>query len=166
MEQQECFMRVQMLGQEAEKIEQQLQVIDQQITELSSIKDSLETLKKDNNKEILANLGKGIFVRADIKEKDLFVNIGGSIVVKKSMDETIEVITNQNERLLAGKEQLVEKIREIQENMQELMSGMNTSAEQECSGCSDESCKHDHAEEECDGNCDCEEPCEDCKHKK
>jgi prefoldin alpha subunit len=168
MEQQQYFMQVQMLGQEAEKIEQQIQLFDGQITEFNAVKESLEAIdSKDNDKkEILANLGKGIFIKADIKDKELYVNVGKEVVVRKDIKSTLKVVDDQVRKLLEGKEELIERIGQIQEKMQELMSRMNTGNETGCEGCSDEECKHNHAEEECDGNCDCEEPCADCKHKK
>ena len=75
MNEQEYFMQMQMLGQEAEKIEQQVQMIDQQNMELMAVRESVAAMKDNKNKEILANLGKGIFVKADIKDENLFVNV-------------------------------------------------------------------------------------------
>ena len=173
MDQQEYFMRINMLGQEAEKTEQQIQAIDQQISELNSVRDSLNGLEEEgkNNepKEILAHLGKGIFVKAEVKEKDLYVNVGKEVVLKKTIPDTLKIIEDQSKILLEGKEELIARIQDIQEKMQQMMSGMNN--KQEEGECSDEECGcgHDHEhkqDKECDGNCECEEPCEDCKKKK
>jgi len=153
MEQQEYFLKVQMLGQEAEKVEQQIQMIDQQISELNAVRESLESLKKDKNKEILANLGKGIFIKAVIKEEDLFVNVGKEIILKKSFDETLQVIEAQNAKMISGKQELIERIQQLQEEMQEIMNEMQ---DKKLLG-------HEHSHE-CDNEeCECEEPCEDCK---
>ena len=46
MEQQEYFMRMQMLGQEAEQIEKQIQIIDQQISEMSAVRESIDEIRK------------------------------------------------------------------------------------------------------------------------
>ena len=167
MDQQEYFMRINMLGQEAEKTEQQIQAIDQQINELNSVKDSLNGIESNNGGEILAHLGKGIFVKAELKEKDLYVNVGKEIVMKKSIAETLKIIENQGKLLLEGKEELIAKIQNIQEKMQEFMEAGQASIGEKGSTCSSDcSCGHEHEEDkECDGNCDCEEPCEDCKSK-
>lgn len=158
MEQQECFMRIQMLGQEAEKIEQQIQAIDQQMAELSAVKESLENLnsEKGKSREILANLGKGIFAKAQINEEDLFVNVGREVVVKRTIKETLSIIEAQSKKLVEGREEFVEKIQELQENMQDLMSELQTK-----SGVGDScgrKCQHE--------DCECEEPCEDCECEK
>ena len=42
------------------------------------------------------------------------------------------------------------------------MTGMNNKEH----SCDCDSCESENNSEECDGDCDCEEPCEDCKHKK
>jgi len=153
MEQQEYFMRVQMLGQEAEKIEQQIQAMDQQISELNAVKQSLEALYSGQNKEILANLGKGIFVKAEIKSKDLFVNVGKEVIVKKSITDTLKVIDDQNTKMLSGKEEFIVRIQEIQEQMQELIEASQGSKTK------GHACENE--------DCECEEECEDCscKHK-
>jgi prefoldin alpha subunit len=158
MEQQEYFMRMQMLGQEAEKIEQQIQSIDQQMSEMNAVKESIQAINDGKQKEILANLGKGIFISAEIKSKELLVNIGKEIILKKTPEETVRIIDDQNKKLMAGKEQFIERIQELQVNMQELlMQAQNQAGEH----------SHEHAHAGCgDEDCKCEEPCEDCECEK
>lgn len=156
MEQQEYFMRVQMLGQEAERIEQQIQVIEQQIAELSAVKESIKAIETgDEKKEILANLGKGIFVKADLKNKELFINVGKDVIIKKTPEETIKVIEKETQRMMEGKSAMIARIQEIQENMQELMKEMQSQSN---------SSEHHHSCENED--CMCEDPCEDCECEK
>jgi prefoldin alpha subunit len=159
MEQQELFMRMNMLGQEAEKIEQHMQAIDQQIQELASVKQSIEAIKdeKEKNKEILANLGKGIFVKSQIKDNELFVNIGNETVVKKTPEQTMQIIDEQTARMLAGKQEMTLRIEQLQSEMQSILA----EAQSKSLSKDEHACK----DEECDGNCECEEPCKDCKHK-
>jgi prefoldin alpha subunit len=157
MEQQEYFIKMQMLGQEAEKIEQQIQTIDQQISELASVRESLQALESGKQKEILANLGKGIFIKTELKGKELLVNVGKEIIVEKSINDTLKVIEDQTTKLITGKEGFISRIQELQENMQTLLM----QAQKENPSGSEEHC---HT---CDGDCDCQEPCEDCScHKK
>ena len=152
MEQQQYMMKMQMLGQEAEKLEQQLQMIDQQSSDLNAVLESVQVIKEGKSKELLANLGKGIFVRADLKEKDLLVNIGKDVIVKKTPEQTIQVIEDQLGKLAAGKEQFVERIAELQNEMQNLL----LQVQREQSGHKHSSaCEHE--------DCECETPCEDCE---
>ena len=148
-----------MLGQEAENLEQHMQAIDQQLSELNAVRQSIEAIKEGKQTEMLSNLGKGIFVKTEIKGKELFVNIGKEVIIKKTPEETIKIIQEQSEKLLTGKEEITSRIEQLQVEMRRLLSEMQAtegnSKQYECEGC----------EEECDGNCDCKEPCEDCKHK-
>jgi len=157
MGQQEYMIKMQMLGQEAEQIEQQIQIIEQQNSELNSVRESLEAIKnfkeKEDSKEILANLGKGIFVKADLREKELLVNIGKDVLVKKTPEETIKIIDEQTKKLLAGKEQFIERIAELQKEMQTMLLKMQ---KHDNSGhshrCENESCE---CSEPCGDNCEC-----------
>jgi len=149
-----------MMGQEAERLEQQVQAIDQQLQEMNSVKESIIAIKESDEKKektILANLGKGIFIKADLKDKALFVNVGKDVIVKKTPDETLKIIEEQNKRLLEGKEQFIENIREVQEEMQKLLMAMQK--EHGKTG------EHSHECECGDEDCECEEPCEDCDCK-
>jgi prefoldin alpha subunit len=160
MEQHEYIMKMQMLGQEAEKIEQQIQVFDQQITELTSVKESIAAIKDGEQKEILSNLGKGIFLKTQIRDTELLVNVGKEVVVNKTAEETIEVIDNQTMKLMQGKESLIQRISELQASMQQLLMQAQ----------SDENFKpgakahsHEHSHSCSHEDCECEEPCEDCE---
>lgn len=153
MEKQEYFMRMNMLGQEAEKLEQHMQAIDQQMQELNGVKSSIESINNNEQKEILSNLGKGIFIETEIKNRELFVNIGGGIIVKKTADETIKIIKEQSEKLLLGKEEITLRIEELQDEMKKLLG--EAQAEQG-NGCDDDCTCENH-------DCECENDC-DCKH--
>lgn len=159
MDKQEQFMRINMLGQEAENIEQHMQAIDIQLQELNSVRHSIEAIESDKQKEILTNLGKGIFVRTEIKDKNLFVNVGGETIVKKTPQETLKIIQEQTEKMFAGKEQMTQQIENLQIEMKHILESVQGSEH----SCGTE-CNHNDSEE-CDGNCECEEPCADCKHK-
>jgi len=159
------MMQIQMLSEEAEKIEQHVQMIDQQINELQEIRKSVEGIKSGkDNQEILANLGKGIFIKAEVKSKELLVNIGKDVIIKKSPEETIQIIDNQLIRLNEGKEELIARIHDIQLQVQELLGRARNS------GNSKEQKKDNLGQHNCEGDCDCGEDCEgecgdDCKCK-
>lgn len=151
MNEQEYFMQINMMGQEAQRLEQQIQVIDQQIMELNAVRESLQAISTSNGKaEILASLGKGIFVKADLKDKEVFVNVGKDVIIKKTPEETLKVIEHETTRMIEGKDMFISKIQEIQDQMQSMMEEMQNRAP---------STEHTHS---CGEDCECEEPCEDC----
>jgi len=123
MKQQESFLKLNLLGQEAERLEQQIQAIDQQILELNSVSGSIEEISKktDEKTEILANLGKGVFLKTELKSKELLVNVGKDILLKKTPEETRTIIEEQLEKLASGREKILKQIEKLQESMQKIL---------------------------------------------
>ena len=149
----EYLLKMQMIEQEATKLDQQMQIMDQQVQELIAIKASLEAISNTQEKEILASLGKGIFIKAEIKSEDLLVNTGKDIFIKKTPKETMEIIDSQVKKLEAGKEEFTNKIIELQSQMRILIDYMQKEDK-------------DDKEQGCENeDCECEEPCEDCSCK-
>jgi prefoldin alpha subunit len=161
MEKQEYLMRMQVIEEEARQMEMQIEMIDQQTNELIQISKSLEELSQvEENPEFLANLGKGIFIKAKALEKELFVSIGKGIVIKKTSKEAIEIITTQLRRASETKLEFISRINELQMNMQKLVEEAektNTKEEHHKKNC------------ECGEDCKCEDEkceCKDHQHKK
>ena len=117
------LLKLSILEQEANKIQEQMQLINQQILELESLKTGLEKLNLEDKKknEILAPLGKGIFVKSEIKESDLFVNLGSGIILKKKPKETSEIIEKQVKELENLKIILSDNIAQINFQLQNLV---------------------------------------------
>ena len=122
MEQQQMI-QMQMLQQEAEDLNQQLQLIEQNLSEIQELKSSLNEIGKKENKEILANIGKKIYLPVEIKDENLFVEIGKGNFVKKTVPETIQVIEEQTKKLVAGKQEVAERLEQLQKEVESLMKG-------------------------------------------
>tara|TARA_Y100000296_G_C5094270_1_gene216517 strand:- start:394 stop:804 length:411 start_codon:yes stop_codon:yes gene_type:complete len=120
MEQQH-MMQMQMLQQEAQEMNQQLQLIEQNISEMQELKSSLEEIEKDKNKEILANIGKRIYLPVEIKDKNLFVEVGKGNFVKKSVPEAKKVVDEQIKKLIIGKTDITKRLEELQQEVNNLM---------------------------------------------
>jgi prefoldin alpha subunit len=144
---QEQFFKLQMIEQEAGQINQQMEIVDQNISEMNDLKSSLEELEKSENKEILANLGKKIFIPVEIKKKELIVEVGNKNFVKKSIPETMKIVDGQIEKLNMLKMQLGERIEALNSEMNRMIMELNKGRGHKCN--------HD--------NCNCEEECDDCK---
>tara|TARA_Y100000310_G_C20181162_1_gene578193 strand:+ start:155 stop:526 length:372 start_codon:yes stop_codon:yes gene_type:complete len=123
MENKEKMMQLQMLEQEAGQLDQQVQMIEQHLVDMVNLKDGLDELEKPESKEILANLGKGIYIPAEIKDKKLFVEIGQKNVVKKTIPEAKKIIEEQVKKLNVAKQQVMERVESLQIEMTSLMSG-------------------------------------------
>ena len=111
-----------MLEQEAQKLQEQMQIIEQQVLELQSLEHGLQELDKTNEKAMLSNLGKGIFMKTEIKDKNLFVDVGNKTFVKKDVPQTLKIIEEQLSKLIEAKNQIMLRMQELQEQMQTLFA--------------------------------------------
>ncbi len=92
MENQEIVFKLGML-------EQQLQAVDRGITELESLNLGLDEIKGSKDKEIFAQIGRGIYIKAKIISEELTVNIGENNFVNRDVSETKKLIIDQIKRL-------------------------------------------------------------------
>ena len=95
---QEILMKAQMLHQQSQEVEQQLDFINKQVLELEDFSGNLSHLIISKNKESLSSLGKGVYLKTEIKDKRLFVEVGAGVVVRKTPEETRKVIEGQISR--------------------------------------------------------------------
>ena len=127
MQNQEYLMKLSILQEEAKRLEEQINIVNNQLGEFEMLKMSLNNL---NGGEILAGLGKGLYVKSEIKEKELFVNVGAGIVVKKSKDETEKIINRQIIQMAELKDVLLHEIEKINMQMKYLVDIIQKSGEE------------------------------------
>ena len=137
---QEKLIQLQMIEQEASQLEQQLQIVEQHISDMQKIGVGLNEIESAEGNEILANIGKGIYIPAQIKSKELIVEIGSKNFVKKTIPETKKIIDEQLKKLIEFKHQVMEGINGLQEQMNLVMeeSGSNHKPYGEDCTCEDE----------------------------
>ena len=107
------------MEQEVNYLNQQLQLIDENIKEMTQISDSLGEIKKGN--EILSNLGKKIYLPVEVKDDKLIVEVGRGNYVKKSISETKAIIEKENSNLMSGKGKIIERLDFLQEEMSKML---------------------------------------------
>ncbi|MBD3318744.1 prefoldin subunit alpha [Candidatus Woesearchaeota archaeon] len=91
------FMQLRMLHEQIKQVQEHLQTLEKQLTELVYVHESLEEFKTVKPEtEILVQLASGIFAVAKIQDPShLRVNVGASVVVEKNVDKTKEIIGEQ-----------------------------------------------------------------------
>lgn len=119
--QQELMFKLSMFEQQMQQMHQQLQLIEKNILELNSLDFGMDEIKGSVGKEILGQLGRGIFVKANITSEELIVDVGDKNFVKKSIADTKKIIKEQIEKLHQIEKELKDKIEEINEEMTELV---------------------------------------------
>ena len=121
---QQQLIQIQMMEQEANQLNQQLQLIEQHLKEMQKLKEGLDELEITEEKDILANIGRGIYIPAKITDKNLIVEVGKGNLVKKTIPETKKIIEEQLTRLVSAKNQVDERINSLQTEMMSMMQGM------------------------------------------
>ena len=121
---QEHIIQIQLIDQEANQLSEQLKLIELNVQEMNELKLSLDEIDNlnDNDKKILTNLGRKIYLPVTINDNKLIVEVGKDNFVKKSIPETKKIINDQIERLNDAKYQIIEMLNNLQTKMDNLIS--------------------------------------------
>jgi len=93
---QQKYIEIQIIEQQMKEYQNDLTSLQMQINEMENLKESLEEIdksKKDN--EILTTLSPGVFIKTQLKSKDILMNVGSGVVVPKDIKEALEIIKDQ-----------------------------------------------------------------------
>jgi prefoldin alpha subunit len=126
---QELLFKLSMFEQQIQHLQQQLQAVEESIIDMGLLNAGLDEINKSVGKDILAPLGRGIFVEAKLLSDKLTVDVGGRNFVKKTVPQTKKIIDEQIKKLNEIKEELNEKIEEISEELTEAISNMQNNPE-------------------------------------
>mgnify|MGYP001611198633 CR=1 FL=1 len=121
--------QAQKMYEEATSLENNLEIISQQITELKELEKNLQRLNKEKEKEMLASFGKGIFIKTSLLDKELFVDVGVGVIVKKSISQVNEVIEEQTSRLMQMHEESKERLSDLQGELNIMLEKINNKGE-------------------------------------
>lgn len=91
---QEKYLEFQLLERQMKQVQAHLEQIEQQIAEMVVLQHNLGEMKGVSvGRELFVPLGSGIFVNAELKNnKEVLVNVGAGVVVKKSCDSAAEIL--------------------------------------------------------------------------
>jgi prefoldin alpha subunit len=120
---QELIFKFQMFEQQAQQIQQQLQAIEHALVEMNSLNFGLDELVGSKDKEVMAPIGRGIFVKAKLLSEELTVDIGGKNFVKKSIEDTKKLIEEQIKKLEDVKGDLNENLEMLSKELEKEMYG-------------------------------------------
>ena len=123
---QELLYRLGMMERQAKEVQEKLEIVEKQLTELQEFNVNLSSMQNSDEKEMFASLGKGVFMKTDIKDKDLFVDVGAGVIIKKTPEQTKTTIDQQIKGLIELKIQLTATVEsfnaQLQQGMTELQS--------------------------------------------
>jgi prefoldin alpha subunit len=114
---QELALRLSMFEQQIKQTHQQLQAVEQAIVDIISIDQGLDELVGSKDKEVLASIGRGIFVKTKLISEELIVDIGDKNFVAKDIASTKKIIQEQVEKLEKARTQLEEILDKINDEL-------------------------------------------------
>ena len=121
MNEQELNQKFQMFEAQIMQVQQQLQAIEQAIVDMQQIDIGLEDLIGKKEEEIMAPIGRGIYVKAKLLSEELVVDVGGKNFVNKDIPETKEMIQGQVKNLEGLKKELESELDKINEELTNTM---------------------------------------------
>ncbi|PIO00347.1 prefoldin subunit alpha [archaeon CG10_big_fil_rev_8_21_14_0_10_43_11] len=115
---QQALYQMQLMQQEAEKIEQQIIELEKRRIELDVVLMSLDEIKNQKKSDILVPVGSGVFAEGTLKEaKGVLVNVGSNIVVRKDIEDAKKSVKEQIDE--------IENIKDmLQKELQDFLKGL------------------------------------------
>ncbi len=107
------------LRQESENLSNLMQNIEARKQEYEAIISSIEELKKKRD-DVVLPLATGVFVKANVVEDGVLINVGSNIVVNKSFDDGIKYLRKQIEELTKTQSEISAELTKIANQLHNL----------------------------------------------
>ena len=117
----ELMIKFSMFEQQIRQIQQQLEVLERNILEMNYLNFGMDEFKGAKGKDVLAQVGKNIFVKTKLAAEDLIVDIGNGNFVKKNIDDTKKLIGEQTKKLEKIRDELNSALESINQEMTSLI---------------------------------------------
>lgn len=127
----ENYMQLQLLQQQADQITNYVEKLQMQLKELDNSVEALTELQKTKvNTEILASVANGVFLKAELKDNQkLIVNVGSEVTVEKTIFEVIKLLEEQKGKITENLMEAESVLRELQEHGRRLYQETGEAAE-------------------------------------
>jgi prefoldin alpha subunit len=113
---QELMLKASFIEKQSNELSDNIEYLNRQIGEMNEFAKDIKFLSDAKSNEAFSSLGKGIFMKTLFQEKDLFVEIGSGIVVRKTAEETRKIIEDKIRELFNLKTRLVAQL-ELYDNL-------------------------------------------------
>ena len=121
---QKKYMQFQLMASQAQEMREQINVLESKLTELRMLISTLESLPKLNkNASTWSNLGMSTYVNSKLSDtKEVLVNVGAGVFMKKNIPTAIETVKSQISMSETYLEQLVSSLQTISMQAEALQS--------------------------------------------
>jgi prefoldin alpha subunit len=127
----EKYLLLQLMDAQIKELEKELIALETQNQNIIKLKENMSSLEKVKaNSKSFSAIGAGIYSESEIKDtKQVLINVGAGVFVKKNTAETSDLLTAQLtqskdiiEKLALNLQNLSEKATEIQIEIQDMVS--------------------------------------------
>ncbi|MBI2041326.1 MAG: prefoldin subunit alpha [DPANN group archaeon] len=126
---QQKYVALQMIEAQMKELQEELEKLEHRNQELVKLGQSLGEFSTGKPGKSLSSVGMGIYAESELKNtKEVLVNVGSGILVKKQVSETKDLIQKQIEasaeileKLTQNMQLLVRRANELQGELQELV---------------------------------------------
>jgi prefoldin alpha subunit len=123
MEDREEIIKINMIEQELEELGKRIEILEEQTKEIGAVRQAVSSIE-GSEKEMLASLGKGVFLRANIIDKNPLVNVGSNILIKKTPQEIKEAIDSQEKIMEEAKHEINERKGQLEKEKEEILTNI------------------------------------------
>ncbi len=129
----EKYAELRMAAAEIKQLQQQLEAVEEKKQELEAASASLGELKKTKEKtRMLAPITEGIFIKASVESSnELLVNVGSNICVKKTIDETRQMLEAKAREISSYQESLLDELTKVTEQADSLEAELGKMLQEE-----------------------------------
>ncbi len=121
--QQELYMRASYLEKSSEEAQQQIEFLTRELEELAAFDEYLNALANTaGGTESFSAMGKGLYVKTNVSDSNVYVDVGAGVLVKKTPLETKKVISLQMEKLEQARTHLLERVSSFTQELRMLLS--------------------------------------------
>ncbi len=119
MDWQEKYLQFQMLQQQLEKINEHVELLQQQDSELEISQNAIAQISQTAlNNEVLVPIANGIFLKAELKEnKKLIVHVGSDTAVEHNVERVIHLLEKQQKEIKVRTAEAETIAQEMQEQL-------------------------------------------------
>jgi prefoldin alpha subunit len=118
--QQEIMFQLGVFEQQIQQLQQQIGAVAQAITDIKTLNYDLDSLVGKKDSEIMATIGRGIFVKAKLISEEIVVDVGAKNFVTKSIPETKAIISKQIKKLEEVQKELKENLGKVGDEMERI----------------------------------------------
>ena len=124
---QELIYRASMLERQSQEAEGKIDFVNQQIQELDRFQENLDIFINNKDTEMFSSLGKGVHVKANLSSKNLLVEVGAGVIVKKDAKDMKEIISSQIKKFREVKNHIYAEMEDYNAQLSEIMAQVETS---------------------------------------